>query len=178
MLILAQKVNTKQFKLLLADCTNIGLLTPYFLYNLFEPPSPRSFWQVKSCEEYSTSSNIITLSSLKIKLRNYSENVKVKFNYVSGLARPLISPDPWVVLSVALFLPVTKVKTIGCWYKIFVYRILSAFSSGSSGKEESSLSVRTLKTLLATLCTGKLMAKLRYVFSQLSDSNRHLVHSG
>ena len=57
------------------------------------------------------------------------------------------------------------------------FRILTAFSSGNSGKEETSLRVRTLKTLLATLCAGKLMDKLRYIFSQLADSNGHLVHN-
>ncbi len=39
------------------------------------------------------------------------------------------------------------------------------------------IKVRTAKTTLATLCTGKLMDKLRYVFSQLSDGNGHLNHS-
>jgi len=42
---------------------------------------------------------------------------------------------------------------------------------------DNSLRVRTLKTLLATLCAGKLMDKLRYIFSQLADANGHLVHS-
>jgi hypothetical protein len=54
---------------------------------------------------------------------------------------------------------------------------LTAFSSGGSGQEETSLRVRTLKTLLATLCAGKLMDKLRYIFSQLADANGHLVHT-
>ena len=56
-------------------------------------------------------------------------------------------------------------------------RILTAFSSGNGGKEETSLRVRTLKTLMATLCAGKLMDKLRYIFSQLADANGHLVHA-
>ncbi len=38
------------------------------------------------------------------------------------------------------------------------------------------LRVRTLKTALATLCSGKLMDKLRYLFSQLADADGHLVH--
>ncbi len=37
------------------------------------------------------------------------------------------------------------------------------------------LRVRTLKAALATLCTGKLMDKLRYLFSQLSDEDGHLI---
>ena len=54
---------------------------------------------------------------------------------------------------------------------------MTAFSSGNGGKEETSLRVRTLKTLMATLCAGKLMDKLRYIFSQLADANGHLVHA-
>ena len=30
---------------------------------------------------------------------------------------------------------------------------------------------------MATLCAGKLMDKLRYIFSQLADANGHLVHA-
>ena len=37
--------------------------------------------------------------------------------------------------------------------------------------------IRPLKTALATLSTGKLMDKLRYIFSQLCDSNGCLIHS-
>ena len=40
------------------------------------------------------------------------------------------------------------------------------------------LKVRTVKAALATLCTGKLMDKLRYIFSQLADNNSgQLIHS-
>lgn len=66
----------------------------------------------------------------------------------------------------------TGLKTMASW--LFSW-IITAFSAGSNAKEESSLRVRTLKTLLATLCAGKLMDKLRYIFSQLADSNGHLV---
>ena len=41
---------------------------------------------------------------------------------------------------------------------------------------DGSLKVRTLKTALAVLCSGKLMDKLRYIFSLLSDNNGHLIH--
>ena len=41
----------------------------------------------------------------------------------------------------------------------------------------SFLKVRTVKTVLATLCTGKLMDKFRYIFTQLSDPHGHLVQS-
>ncbi|XP_056150963.1 dystrobrevin beta-like isoform X2 [Lampris incognitus] len=42
---------------------------------------------------------------------------------------------------------------------------------------DSRLTVLSVKALLATLCGGKLVDKLRYVFSQVSDSNGVLVHA-
>ena len=44
------------------------------------------------------------------------------------------------------------------------------------GDNEGSLKVRTLKTALAVLCSGKLMDKLRYIFSLLADNHGHLIH--
>ena len=38
-----------------------------------------------------------------------------------------------------------------------------------------SLQVRTLKTAMSTLCSGKLLDKLRYLFSQLADNNGHMI---
>lgn len=48
-----------------------------------------------------------------------------------------------------------------------------ALVSGSSDR----VKVRAIKTALATLCAGKLMDKLRYIFSQLSDQNGQLIHT-
>ena len=45
-----------------------------------------------------------------------------------------------------------------------------------SGEVDGSLKVRTLKTALAVLCSGKLMDKLRYIFSLLADNHGHLIH--
>ena len=58
--------------------------------------------------------------------------------------------------------------------KAFLWQALSRPQHQPGG---SHIKMRTAKTALATLCTGKLMDKLRYVFSQVSDSNGHLVHS-
>ncbi len=44
-----------------------------------------------------------------------------------------------------------------------------------SSPHSDRLRVRTLKAALATLCVGKLMDKLRYLFSQLCDEEGHLV---
>ncbi len=44
-----------------------------------------------------------------------------------------------------------------------------------SSSHSDRLRVRTLKAALAALCTGKLMDKLRYLFSQVSDDEGHLV---
>ena len=41
---------------------------------------------------------------------------------------------------------------------------------------DGSIKVRTLKTALAVLCSGKLMDKLRYIFSLLADNHGHLIH--
>ncbi|XP_053618171.1 dystrobrevin beta-like isoform X2 [Plodia interpunctella] len=50
--------------------------------------------------------------------------------------------------------------------------LLSAYSTGENvGK----IRVFSIKVALATMCAGKLMDKLRYIFSQLSDGNGHLM---
>ena len=43
-------------------------------------------------------------------------------------------------------------------------------------EDSTGLKIRTLKTALAVLCSGKLMDKLRYIFSLLADTNGHLIH--
>ncbi|XP_049879922.1 dystrobrevin beta isoform X1 [Pectinophora gossypiella] len=50
--------------------------------------------------------------------------------------------------------------------------LLSAYTTGENvGK----IRVFSIKVALATMCAGKLMDKLRYIFSQLSDGNGHLL---
>ncbi|XP_038057535.1 dystrobrevin beta-like isoform X5 [Patiria miniata] len=51
--------------------------------------------------------------------------------------------------------------------------IQMAFDDGATGK----ITVFAMKVALSTLCAGKIMDKLRYIFSQLSDSNGVLIHS-
>lgn len=51
--------------------------------------------------------------------------------------------------------------------------LLAAFDIDDTGK----IRVFSIKVALALLCSGKLMDKLRYVFSQISDSNGHLIPS-
>ncbi|XP_071478082.1 dystrobrevin beta-like [Diadema antillarum] len=48
-----------------------------------------------------------------------------------------------------------------------------AYDDGATGK----MTVFALKVALSTLCAGKLSDKLRYIFSQISDSNGILIHS-
>uniref|UniRef100_A0A8D8MEQ9 Dystrobrevin beta n=1 Tax=Cacopsylla melanoneura TaxID=428564 RepID=A0A8D8MEQ9_9HEMI len=49
--------------------------------------------------------------------------------------------------------------------------LLSAYAVESLGR----IRVFSIKVALATMCSGKLMDKLRYIFSQLCDCNGHLV---
>ncbi|KAE8745398.1 hypothetical protein FOCC_FOCC007946 [Frankliniella occidentalis] len=49
--------------------------------------------------------------------------------------------------------------------------LLSAYSAENTGK----IRVFSIKVALATMCAGKLMDKLRYIFSQISDGNGQLV---
>lgn len=50
--------------------------------------------------------------------------------------------------------------------------LLAAYSNDNSGK----IRVFSIKVALATMCAGKLVDKLRYVFSQISDGAGQLVH--
>ncbi|KAM4903391.1 dystrobrevin beta [Sylvia borin] len=51
--------------------------------------------------------------------------------------------------------------------------ILAAYDSEGHGK----LTVFSVKAMLATMCGGKILDKLRYIFSQLSDSNGLMIFS-
>lgn len=51
--------------------------------------------------------------------------------------------------------------------------LMSTYDSEESGK----VRVFAVKVALATMCSGKLMDKLRYIFSLICDANGHLVQS-
>nr|XP_025723643.1 dystrobrevin beta isoform X1 [Callorhinus ursinus]XP_025723644.1 dystrobrevin beta isoform X1 [Callorhinus ursinus] len=51
--------------------------------------------------------------------------------------------------------------------------MIAAYDSEGRGK----LTVFSVKTMLATMCGGKMLDKLRYVFSQMSDSNGLMIFS-
>ena len=54
--------------------------------------------------------------------------------------------------------------------------LLTALNPSQNDKNLQ-LKIRTLKTSLAVLCSGKLMDKLRYVYSLISDEHGHMVHA-
>ena len=60
----------------------------------------------------------------------------------------------------------TSIKMVFSFKSLFYSNAL--FSS-------SLLQVRTLKTAMTTLCSGKLLDKLRYLFSNLADTNGHMI---
>ncbi|XP_068217091.1 dystrobrevin beta-like isoform X3 [Palaemon carinicauda] len=70
-------------------------------------------------------------------------------------------------------LPAGKHITIDSSTSVLLNWLLSAYDSEDEGK----LQVFSVKVALATLCNSKPLDKLRYVFSQISDSNGHLALS-
>ncbi|XP_050668147.1 dystrobrevin beta isoform X2 [Leptidea sinapis] len=67
--------------------------------------------------------------------------------------------------------PANQVSVESC-SALLLNWLLSAYSTGENvGK----IRVFSIKVALATMCAGKLMDKLRYIFSQLSDGNGHLL---
>nr|XP_034825919.1 dystrobrevin beta isoform X3 [Maniola hyperantus] len=67
--------------------------------------------------------------------------------------------------------PANQVSVEAC-SALLLNWLLSAYSTGENvGK----IRVFSIKVALATMCAGKLMDKLRYIFSQLSDGNGHLL---
>ncbi|XP_053598573.1 dystrobrevin beta isoform X2 [Microplitis demolitor] len=50
--------------------------------------------------------------------------------------------------------------------------LLVTYMSGENNK----VTVFSIKVALATLCAGKLIDKFRYIYSQISDSNGHMMH--
>ena len=55
--------------------------------------------------------------------------------------------------------------------------LLQSFLWKTLSPNSDRMKIRTLKTALATLCTGKLMDKLRYSFCQMADKQGQLIHS-
>ncbi|XP_067005401.1 dystrobrevin beta [Anabrus simplex] len=68
-------------------------------------------------------------------------------------------------------LPVVQQVHVESCSSLLLNWLLSAYSVENVGK----IRVFSIKVALATMCAGKLMDKLRYIFSQISDANGHMV---
>ena len=66
-----------------------------------------------------------------------------------------------------------KLESMASWLLSWLLTALNP----SQNDKNLQLKIRTLKTSLAVLCSGKLMDKLRYVYSLISDENGHMVHA-
>lgn len=83
-----------------------------------------------------------------------------------------------VVLSTIFYqlnkrMPTTHQISVDQCIGLLLNFLLAAYDSEGHGK----VSVFVVKTALATMCGGKIMDKLRYIFSQLSDCAGIMVHS-
>ncbi|XP_032685392.1 dystrobrevin beta isoform X3 [Odontomachus brunneus] len=68
--------------------------------------------------------------------------------------------------------PVSQQAKVDATTALLMNWLLAAYTSGENNK----ISVFSVKVALATLCAGKLMDKFRYIYSQISDSNGHMIH--
>ncbi|KAG7204583.1 hypothetical protein KM043_005003 [Ampulex compressa] len=68
--------------------------------------------------------------------------------------------------------PVSQQTKVDATTALLMNSLLAAYTSGENNK----ISVFSVKVALATLCAGKLMDKFRYIYSQISDSNGHMIH--
>ncbi|XP_023288354.1 dystrobrevin beta isoform X3 [Orussus abietinus] len=68
--------------------------------------------------------------------------------------------------------PVSQQAKVDATTALLMNWLLAAYTSGENNK----ISVFSVKVALATLCAGKLMDKFRYIFSQISDGNGHMIH--
>ncbi|XP_012525574.1 dystrobrevin beta isoform X5 [Monomorium pharaonis] len=68
--------------------------------------------------------------------------------------------------------PVSQQSKVDATTALLMNWLLAAYTSGENNK----ISVFSVKVALATLCAGKLMDKFRYIYSQISDSNGHMIH--
>ncbi|XP_011335912.1 dystrobrevin beta isoform X4 [Ooceraea biroi] len=67
--------------------------------------------------------------------------------------------------------PVSQQSKVDATTALLMNWLLAAYTSGENNK----ISVFSVKVALATLCAGKLMDKFRYIYSQISDSNGHMI---
>ncbi|XP_015588903.1 dystrobrevin beta isoform X3 [Cephus cinctus] len=68
--------------------------------------------------------------------------------------------------------PVSQQAKVDATTALLMNWLLAAYTSGENNK----ITVFSVKVALATLCAGKLMDKFRYIYSQISDSNGHMIH--
>ncbi|XP_076665475.1 dystrobrevin beta isoform X3 [Andrena cerasifolii] len=68
--------------------------------------------------------------------------------------------------------PVSQQSKVDATTALLMNWLLAAYTTGENNK----ISVFSVKVALATLCAGKLMDKFRYIYSQISDSNGHMIH--
>lgn len=68
--------------------------------------------------------------------------------------------------------PVSQQAKVDATTALLMNWLLAAYTTGENNK----ISVFSVKVALATLCAGKLMDKFRYIYSQISDSNGHMIH--
>ncbi|XP_043277348.1 dystrobrevin beta isoform X3 [Venturia canescens] len=68
--------------------------------------------------------------------------------------------------------PVSQQSKVDATTALLMNWLLAAYTSGENNK----ITVFSVKVALATLCAGKLMDKFRYIYSQISDSNGHMIH--
>ncbi|XP_029970199.1 dystrobrevin alpha isoform X2 [Salarias fasciatus] len=70
-------------------------------------------------------------------------------------------------------MPTTHQIAVEQSVSLLLHFLLAAFDPDGLGK----MSVFTVKTAVATICGGKILDKLRYIFSQISDAAGVMVHS-
>ncbi|XP_016768256.1 dystrobrevin beta isoform X3 [Apis mellifera] len=68
--------------------------------------------------------------------------------------------------------PVSQQAKVDATTALLMNWLIAAYTTGENNK----ISVFSVKVALATLCAGKLMDKFRYIYSQISDSNGHMIH--
>ncbi|XP_011505315.1 PREDICTED: dystrobrevin beta [Ceratosolen solmsi marchali] len=69
-------------------------------------------------------------------------------------------------------MPISQQAKVDATTALLMNWLLAAYTSGDNNK----ISVFSVKVALATLCAGKLMDKFRYIYSQISDGNGHMIH--
>ncbi|XP_066591793.1 dystrobrevin beta-like isoform X2 [Prorops nasuta] len=69
-------------------------------------------------------------------------------------------------------MPISQQAKVDATTALLMNWLLAAYTTG----EHNKITVFSVKVALATLCAGKLMDKFRYIYSQISDSNGHMIH--